>query len=117
MTTNYPERRQELDAIFGKLGKELPGPVAGFARLHRDAIAGGALPAKTKELMALAIGIALRCEDCIGYHVRDALQAGATRAEILETIGVALMMGGGPASMYGCKAYEALGQFEAAGPV
>ena len=65
-----------------------------------------------KELIALAISIAIRCEDCIAYHVHDALHAGATHQEVLETIGVAVMMGGGPASMYGCRAYEALQQFE-----
>jgi AhpD family alkylhydroperoxidase len=113
MGTNYPQRHQELQALFGKLGKELPGPISGFARLHRDAAAQGALPAKMKELMALAIAVAIHCDDCIAYHVHDALRAGATRQEILEAIGVAIMMGGGPASMSGCSAYEALEQFEA----
>jgi AhpD family alkylhydroperoxidase len=112
MAMNYPQRHQELQALFGKLGKELPGPISGFARLHKDSVAQGAIPAKVKELMALAIAIAIQCDDCIAYHVHDALRAGATRQEILEAIGVALMMGGGPASMYGCRAYEALGQFE-----
>jgi len=113
MGTNYPQRHQELQGLFGKLAKELPGPISGFARLHKDAVAQGALPGKVKELMALAIAIAVHCDDCIAYHVHDALRAGATRQEILETIGVAVMMGGGPASMSGCSAYEALGQFEA----
>jgi AhpD family alkylhydroperoxidase len=113
MGTNYPQRHQELQGLCGKLGKELSGPISGFARLHRDAVAQGALPGKVKELMALAIAIAVHCDDCIAYHVHDALRAGATRQEILEAIGVAVMMGGGPASMSGCSAYEALGQFEA----
>jgi AhpD family alkylhydroperoxidase len=113
MGTNYPQRRQELQGLFGKLAKELPGPISGFARLHKDAVVQGALPGKVKELMALAIAIAVHCDDCIAYHVHDALRAGATRQEILEAIGVAVMMGGGPASMSGCSAYEALGQFEA----
>jgi AhpD family alkylhydroperoxidase len=113
MEMNYPQRHQELQAQFGKLGKALPGPISGFARLHRDAVAQGAIPGKMKELMALAIAIAIHCDDCIAYHVHDALRAGATRQEILEAIGVAIMMGGGPASMYGCRANEALEQFEA----
>jgi len=113
MGMNYPQRRQELQGLFGKLGKELPGPLSDFSRLHKDALAQGALSAKVKEMMALAIAIATHCDDCIAYHVHDALRAGATRQEILETIGVAVLMGGGPASMYGCSAYEALGQFEA----
>ena len=64
--------------------------------------------------MALAIAIAIRCEGCIAYHVHDAIAAGATREEIAETIGVAVMMGGGPAAVYGAEALEAAGQFGAA---
>ena len=67
----------------------------GFAALHSASTADGALPTKTKELIALAIGISVHCDGCIAYHVHDALHAGATRAEVIETIGVAVMMGGG----------------------
>jgi AhpD family alkylhydroperoxidase len=112
MEITYPQGHAELQLLRGKLGKELPGPISGFARLHRDAVALGALPSKTKELMALAIAIAIRCEDCIARHVHDALHAGATHQEVIETHGVAVMLGGGPASMYACRAYEALAQFE-----
>jgi AhpD family alkylhydroperoxidase len=59
--------------------------------------------------------IAARCDGCIAYHVHDALKAGATRKEIVETIGVAVLMGGGPATVYGAEAFEALNQFETAG--
>ena len=109
----YPQRHAELQSLLGKLSKELPGPIGAFVRLHRSAVAPGSLAGKTKELIALAIAIAIRCEDCVAYHVHDALHAGATRQKIIETIGVALLMGGGPASMYGCRAYEALEQFQA----
>jgi AhpD family alkylhydroperoxidase len=112
METSYPQRHAELQTLLGKLGKESPGPISAFARLHRDAMAEGSISSKMKELMALAISIAIRCEDCIAYHVHDALRAGATHQEVIETIGVAVMMGGGPASMYGSRAYEALQQFE-----
>jgi AhpD family alkylhydroperoxidase len=114
MDLNYPQRYAELQSLLAAVGKELPGPISAFARLHRDAIASGSIPGKMKELMALAIAIAIRCDDCIAYHVHDAIHSGATHQEVLETIGVALMMGGGPASMYGCRAYEALQQFESA---
>jgi AhpD family alkylhydroperoxidase len=66
--------------------------------------------------MALSIAIAVRCEGCIAFHVHDAIAAGATRQEIVETIGVAVMMGGGPAAMYACDAFEALEQFEKSKP-
>ena len=89
----------------------MPGPMTGFARLHKKAVEDGALNAKTKELMALAIGVAVRCEGCIAYHVHDAIAAGATRQELTETIGVAIMMGGGPAAMYAAHALDAIEQF------
>jgi len=114
MTTNYPARRTELQGLMLKLGRELPGAVGGFANLHKAAMAGGALDAKTKELIALGIAVAQRCESCIAYHVHDALKAGANRAEVLEALGVAVMMGGGPATMYACDALAALEQFEGA---
>jgi AhpD family alkylhydroperoxidase len=112
MEMSYPQRHAELQSLLGKLSKELPGPISSFGRLHRDSMGQGSITGKMKELIALAISIAIRCEDCIAYHVHDALHAGATHQEVLETIGVAVMMGGGPASMYGCRAYEALQQFE-----
>lgn len=108
---NFPERYGQLQALIAELAKEAPGALGGFTRLHQAAVTAGALDAKTKELISLAIGIAVHCEGCIAYHVHDALQAGASRAEIVETIGVAVMMGGGPGLMYGCEALEALDQF------
>lgn len=102
----------ELQQLAGKLGKEIPSPMAGFASLHKGALADGALTKKFKELMALGIGIAARCGGCIAFHTHGALKAGATRPEVLETIGVAILMGGGPAMMYGCEALAALDQFE-----
>ena len=112
-TMNYPERRQELQSRMVRLGRELPGPMGGFASVHKSATANGTLNTKTKELIALGIAVAIRCESCIAYHVHDSLAAGATHAEVLETLGVAVMMGGGPATMYACDALAALEQFEA----
>jgi len=109
----YPEKHQRLLKLAGNLRKQVPGAMAGFGQLHQKSMSDGALPRKTKELMALAISISSLCEGCVAYHVHDALRAGATREEILETLGVALMMGGGPAMIYGCEALEALEQFEA----
>lgn len=113
MKTNYPDYMAELQKLAAKLGKDLPGPLSGFAALHKNALADGALSKKTKELIALGIGITAHCEGCIAYHTHDALKAGASRQEILEVIGVAIFMGGGPALMYGCEALAALEQFEA----
>jgi AhpD family alkylhydroperoxidase len=111
---HFPEYYHHLRGLLGKLGKELPGPMGGFAQLHKQAGADGALAAKIKELIALAIAVAVRCDGCIAFHTHDALKAGASRPEILEALGVAILMGGGPSVMYACEALEALEQFQAA---
>ncbi len=82
----------------------------GFTALHRGTMAEGHLDVKTKELIALSIGVSTRCVDCIGFHVQAAAKAGATREDVAEAVGVAMMMGGGPAYMYGVKAIEAYDQ-------
>ena len=115
MDKQYPAYYEQLTGLMGALGKEIPGPMAGFAKLHEQSMADGALSAKTKELIALAIAITVRCDGCIAYHVHDALHSGATRPEIVEAIGVAVMMGGGPSTIYGAEALMALEQFEALG--
>lgn len=79
-----------------------------FHGMHMAATAPGALDTSTKELMALAIAISTQCDGCIAWHVTNAVKAGATRDQVLETIGVAVMMGGGPATFYGRKAAVAL---------
>ena len=82
-----------------------------FEELHRAAVASGALDTKTKELIALAISITDGCDDCIAHHVHDAIGAGATRDEIVDALGVAILMGGGPGMIYASHAIEAVDQF------
>jgi AhpD family alkylhydroperoxidase len=113
MIEQYPDLYARLQGLTGRLAREAPGTMAGFATLKRQALAEGALPTKHKELIALGIAIAIRCDGCIAYHVHDALRAGASREEVVETIGVAVLMGGGPAAIFGSEALEALEQFEA----
>lgn len=110
----FPERHAHLRELMAGLARRAPGPMSGFARLHAASVTDGELEPKVKELMALAVAIAIHCEDCIAYHVHDSLAAGASRQEIAETIGVAVMMGGGPAAVYGAQALEAVGEFGAA---
>lgn len=114
---DYPRHYKQLKEQIEKLGRELPGPMGAFAALHEKAVAPGALDVKTKELIALSIGIAVHCDGCIAYHVHDALEAGASRREIAEAIGVAVLMGGGPSVVYGAQAHEALDQYEESGLV
>lgn len=111
---DYPALHERLRGLVRNLGDAAPGPLSGFARMHGAAVTPGALDRHVKELMALAIAICTHCEGCIAYHVHDALDAGATHDQVSETIGVAVMMGGGPAAIYGAQALEALRQFEAA---
>lgn len=100
----------ETTAALAKFRTLEPEAAKGFTAMHRGSMYEGVLSVKQKELIALAIGISTRCSDCIGFHVRSAIKAGATREEVAETISVAVMMGGGPAYMYGAKAIEAYDQ-------
>jgi len=114
MAKDFPEIYTHLNEMIERLGEAAPETMAGFGQLHAASATDGALNPKTKELIALAIGIAVHCDGCISYHTHDALQAGASREEIVEVIGVAVMMGGGPSVVYGCQALEAVDQFEGA---
>jgi AhpD family alkylhydroperoxidase len=108
---NFVAQHQHLEERLAQLGREIPLPMGGFARLHKKAVDDGVLSRKVKELMALSISIVVGCDGCIAYHTHDAVQAGATRQELLETIAVGVMMGGGPGSIYAAHALEALEQF------
>ncbi len=113
MSKNFPEHYEHLRELMGQLGDEIPGTMGAFSKLHNASASDGVLSSKVKELIALGIAITVRCDGCIAFHVHDALKAGASREEITEAIGIAVLMGGGPAVMYGCEALEALEQFEA----
>jgi alkylhydroperoxidase AhpD family core domain len=84
-----------------------------FGALSRAAMAPGALDAKTKELIALAIGVAQRCDGCIGFHTKALVQMGTTEAELQEMLAVAVYMGGGPSLMYAANTLAAFQQFSA----
>lgn len=113
MDKNYPEYRKHLQGLMGRLRGRIPGTMKGFGLLHQESMKAGALSEKQKELIALGIGIAARCDGCIAFHTHESLANGATPEEINETIGVAISMGGGPSLMYAAHALEALEQFEA----
>ncbi len=108
---NYPKLYSEMIDLMKSAGQEIPNQMKAFSALHKTATAEGAVSKANKELIALGIAIAVRCDGCIAFHVNDALKAGCNREEIMETIGVAILMGGGPAVMYGCEALAALNQF------
>lgn len=100
MTEDVKEFFNKSKANAGKMMKLIPNGVNGFQQLHSKTMAEGVLSVKQKELIAIAIGLALRCEPCIRAHIRKALSIGTTEEEILEAAQVALMMGGGPVYTY-----------------
>lgn len=110
----YPSKLQNVKRNTRNLTSAQPAVMEAFTGLHKAAVATGALDTKTKELMALAISITARCDDCIAHHTQDALEAGASKEEIAEAIGVAILMGGGPSMLYAAHAIEALDQFSKA---
>ena len=97
----------EMNHDLGELRPQIRETAAGFSQLARAATAPGALDAKTKELIALAIAVAVHCDPCIGFHAKAVHKLGATRHEVAEAIGLCIYMGGGPALMYGAKALHA----------
>lgn len=101
----------ELREPARALRRAIPDVMAGFAQLHEAALRPGALDTKTKELMALAIAVSKRCDGCIAAHARGSVRSGASEAEIAEAIGVAVLMNGGPATVYGPRAFAAAQEF------
>ncbi len=85
---------------MGKLQGLMPDTIRGFNQLFSSVMKDGALSLKHKELIAVALGVGLRCEPCIYLHVKKCLAIGATKEEILDAVSVAVMMQGGPASTY-----------------
>lgn len=106
-TTRYAEVIEQLKEPTRSLSEASPEVWAGFGQLHKAAVADGALSAKVKELMALAIAVVKQCDGCIAYHAKAAVRRGATPEEVAEALGVALLMDGGTASVYGPRAWDA----------
>ena len=101
----------ELKPQHRALRQMIPEVYDGFGALSRAALGAGALDSKIKELIAMVIGVVQGCDGCIASHARGAVRAGATKQEAAEVIGVSVMMGGGPATIYGARAYDAFCEF------
>lgn len=111
--TDFKAKAQAVMQGGGKLHKNAPGVMTGFMGLHKSALADGELSAKYKEMMALAIAVAKQCEGCIAAHMQKCVSLGMNEAELNELLGVAILMGGGPAMVYATEALEAFSQFSA----
>lgn len=103
--------QEPLAPLARNLRQAIPEVYAGFKELHSSAMAEGALPTKVKELIALALSVSDQCDGCIAAHARGAARAGATKEEVAEAIGVTFLMKGGPATVYGPRAYDAFSEY------
>lgn len=111
---NWQNIAKEMSVLLKEVRTGAPDTMKGFSAMAAGAMKAGVLDIKTKELIALAIGVAVRCDPCIAFHAKAARAAGATRDEVMETVATAIYMGAGPSYMYAAQAVEAFDQFSAA---
>lgn len=113
MHKDWPRMADELSQALKEVRCGSPEPMRAFSALARTALEPKALDGKTKELLALAVSVAIRCDGCVAFHAEAAVKRGATRDEIMETMAMAIYMGAGPSVMYAAQAVEAFDQFTA----
>ena len=113
MHKDWPAMAGELSAAIKEVRLGSPEVMKAFSAMAAAATGPGALDTKTKELIALAIAVAIRCDGCVAFHAQAAVKHGASRDEVMETMGMALYMGAGPSLMYAAQAVEAYDQFAA----
>ena len=111
MEEKFTALTKNISSEVAKLRKEIPDVMSGFSALAQAASKEGALDKKTKELIAMALAIANRCQGCIGFHAQSLVRLKVNREEFLETLGMAIYMGGGPSLMYAAEALEAFEEF------
>lgn len=109
--SHYHDIQSELRPGYERLRQLIPDVTSGYANLHRAAMGNGVLDEKTKELIALAVAITRQCDGCIAAHARGCVRRGASEEEVAEMIGVAIMMNGGPGTVYGPRALSAFIEF------
>lgn len=110
---NYDRSADDVNESSAELTRSHPGAMKGFKALGAAAYADGALTRKTKELIALALSIASRCDGCVAYHARRLSELDVEREQVVEAIGIAIQMGGGPSMVYGGEALRAYDSFRA----
>ena len=116
MSKSFSTITGDVSKALGSLRKEIPETMQGFNAMSKAALTAGALSALEKELIALAIGVASRCDACIGFHVKALIRLGVSREQFMETLGVCTYMGGGPTLMYAAEAVRAFDEFTAGSP-
>ncbi|SMH58281.1 carboxymuconolactone decarboxylase family protein [Azospirillum agricola] len=113
MHKDWPRMADELSGALRDLRGGAPEVMKAFSGIAQAALKADALDTRTKELIALGIAVAIRCDGCVAFHAEAAVRQGASRAEVLETMGMAVYMGAGPSVMYAAQALEAFDQFTA----
>lgn len=111
MAKSFVEITQNVSRALESLRTEVPDTMQGFGAMSRGALKDGALSKLQKELIALAVGVAARCDACIGFHVKELIRLGVTREQFMETLAVVVYMGGGPNLMYAAEAVRAYDEF------
>jgi AhpD family alkylhydroperoxidase len=111
MPKDYAQITADISQYTAELKKAAPDAMTAFYAMAKAATADGTLDKKTKELIALAIGVTQRCDGCIGFHVKALKGLGATREELAEVMAMCVYMGGGPALMYAADTMRAFDQF------
>jgi AhpD family alkylhydroperoxidase len=111
MNHDWPKMTVDLSQALRELRTGAPEPMKAFSALAKAALEPKALDTKTKELIALGIAVAIRCDGCVAFHAEAAVKQGASRDEVMETMGMAIYMGAGPSVMYAAQAVEAYDQF------
>ena len=113
MSKDYTEITKDILEGMKALRQQVPEMSKAFQQLSAvTAGTNGALDEKTKELIALAIGVSSHCDGCVGFHTRKLAQLEATEAEVAEALGVAVYMGGGPSLMTAAEAMTAFLQWK-----
>jgi AhpD family alkylhydroperoxidase len=112
MSKNYLEITKDISGNLKAFRQSQSEVMQAFSSLATAATKDGALSKKTKELIALALGVAARCDGCIGFHTKALVDLGATQAELEETLAMAVYMGGGPSLMYAADALASFAQFD-----
>jgi len=113
MSMDCAQAAEDVVQSSAALTKGIPEAMAGFAALGKGAYGDKVLSRKFKELIALALGVAARCDGCVAYHAKKVADLGATREEVVEVLGVCVQMGGGPSMVYGGEALRAYDGFMA----
>ncbi len=100
----------ELKSLLANINEGIGKPMELFMEMNQTIHSNGALSSKTKTLIGLGIAVQTHCSECLTWHMKQCIDLGIKDEEIMETLSVAILMGGGPSVMYACQAYAALKQ-------